>query len=312
MQAVLSQEDIFNQNFSTYGKKADINNLLDFALKNEYLSLQRVEDIYSVYKKSIIDNVLMELSYDEEDDVNLLIEEMTTFCYDSLNDYLMSMHNPYNAIKCILDVEPSKLIVDAKKRYKEHQQETNKKLLLLIKKSQPIMECNDGFKSLIDYIRQRIVNTKASCSYYTLMKYKDSASINCLDDLDSFIDSASIEVDIINRFNMSEVVRMLKSFTIVDIARNITETALYNYVYNSFYKDGSSIEFTSNMCDIVARDIKLGFYATSDVVEIITTGEVKFSENEEKYILEYFVDAFKREVIDSAHVDSFKKTVKSS
>lgn len=49
--------------------------------------------------------------------------------------------------------------------------------------------------------------------------------------------------------------------------------------------------------------------------EIFGSKSLSFISTEDdriKYNLEYFVDAFKREVIDSAHIDSFKKTVKSS
>lgn len=317
MQSLLSQEDVFNQGYfevqrATKSKGAkvtnDFNSLLNYACKNGYLSEENLEKIISGYKESITKYVLSDLVYDDEDDINLLVEEKITYCYASINDYLMSMKNPYNAVKCIFDTDPNKLIIVAMEQYKNHQVATQNKLIEVEKKSKLLFDYIQDFRLFIKYLKDKIVDINAPYLGYRLMDGKDFALIDCLDDLDARIENLSIEIDILNRFQQSEILRLLLSFTNVDVDVNVTETALFNYVYNSFYKGGSSIDFTSNMSKIVTKDIRMGVFDVEDVIEIITTGEVKFSELEEKYILEYFVNIFKREVIQYRHIDCFKKT----
>lgn len=317
MQTLLSQEDIFNQGYFEAQRVTisngvrvinDFNSLLNYASKNGYLTEGKVEEIVLGYKESITNYVLSDLVYDDEDDINLLVEEKITYCYASLNDYLISMKNPYKAVKCIFDTEPSRLIIVAMEQYKEHQVKTQNKLLEVEKKSKLVFDYVYDFRVFMKYLKDKIVDINAPYLGYRLMDGKDFALVDCLDEIDKKIEHLSIEIDILNRFQQSEILRLLLSFTELDVDINVTEKALFNYVYNSFYMGGKSIDITSNMSKIVTRDIRMGVFDVEDVVEIITTGEIEFSDIEKQYILDYFVNIFKREVIEYGHIDCFKKT----
>lgn len=308
MEAIITQEDIFNEDFKISQRVSDFSNLLSFAIINKCVTESQADIIIESYKEHVMNIVISNIEFDEEEDMNLEIENQMKAYFIAINDYLVSLKNPYQAIQTLFIHEPHAVIEKAKSEYDKKQVQLLKKVNDLKIKGKLIIDSHREYKLLVDYLYRRITNSTIEYPLYRLMDGRNQCYISSLDELEELVDQIMLELDILGKFKMTEVIKLIKSFDIVDLSKNITETAMYNYVFNAFYKDGDSIIFSDNMKKIIINDIKNGMFSVDDIIEIITNGDVLFSDKEKDYLLTYFIKQFKVEIIENKYIDRFVKT----
>lgn len=311
MNGLISQEQAFNE---LYNKpEYTLMDVLKFSVDNNFMDIETAENVKNNLIENAYNYAMSTLDFGPEDDIEKKIKTKVGEVLNYVDQSFKDEKNPYKSLNELLNSDPEVYLARTEKKYNELKAEIKKQIAEILKDYSYIIE---NSKSLKDFINRLIkgldyqVSTTPSDIFgltYRLMKEELDDRKRTILEIDNIFKMVKIELDIIKNFDKAEVIHFLKSMSIEDISKNITEALLYNYIFNAYYKDGSSIRFTNKMSSIIDHDVSLGFFTTEDALDIIENGEIKFSEEELEYIMENFIPKFKFEVEEKKYHQLFIK-----
>lgn len=295
---LITEEIVFNESFKL---NCTLNNLLEYALVKNFIDNETMCDIISYYNNCIKNYILSSFEFDEECDYNMELKEKANEIVSSINEYLISLKNPYKAFKYIKNNNPNFVIEKSLLYHEKLKIKIDEKLKKI--ESNSLFNYNLDLKMFVKSLKNRSIIKNSNISLYTLMGGKIFSEIESLNELENILERVLLELQILNRFDKKEVVEFLLSFNMEDVGKNITTTALYNYFFNLFYKDESTILFSENMSKIVPRDILTGLFDEKDIIETFKKGNIEFSKEENEYIINNFVPEFISNIIINKYID---------
>ena len=305
---LIEQNKYFDIKYFVYNTTIDFNELITFSVQNKYLEEGYAELIINSYKDAIYNQIMKTYDFDLEDDYNLKLRELSTRYYLALNDYLRSLESPFNALETLLKNSPEVLVSNSFDRFNYYDAKVNKKLVTLKEKSSLVIEYNFEYKQFIKTISNYLGllgNDKELL--YPTMDNNGLKNITSLEMLCNVIDDYILETDILNKFNQGELLVLLKKIMHSEDYKGISSVAMYNYIFNYFFKDSTSIIITESMQQIIVESIINNLISSNDVINIIKNGGIKYSNEEQKYIIDNFVPAFQNEIIDKKNYLPFIK-----
>ncbi len=304
---LMAQNKYFDHKYYLNNKSIDFKTLMVFAVENKFLDEEYTEMIIESYENAIYDQIMATYDFDLEDDYELTLKELCSKYYLALNDYLRNLESPCTALSEVLKNSPKTLLCNAYDSFNYYKTNVDKKISILKEKNSLIIENNFEYKLFIKQISNYLNILKKNQLLYPTLNNKDLKDISSLKKLEQTLDDYIIESDILNKFDQRELLILLKKILYSEDYKGITSIAMYNYVFNYFFKDSTSILLTDNMCKIVIEGIQNNLYNINDIIEIIETGGIKYNNREKKYIIDNFVPAFQNEIINKKNCVPFIK-----
>lgn len=311
MNGLISQEQAFNE---LYNKpEYTLMDVLKFSVDNNFMDIETAENVKNNLIENAYNHAMSTLDFGPEDDIEKKIKTKVGEVLNYVDQSFKDEKNPYKSLNELLNSDPEVYLDRTEKKYNELKADVKKQIGEILKDYSYILENSEELKDFINHLIKELdyqislTTSDIFGSDYRLMKHQSDDRKRTISEIDNIFKIVKIELDIIKHFDKAEVIHFLKSMSTEDISKNVTEALLYNYIFNAYYKDGSSIRFSNKMSSIIDHDVSLGFFTTEDALDIIENGEIKFSEEELEYIMENFIPTFKFEVEEKKYHQLFIK-----
>lgn len=311
MNGLISQEQAFNE---LYNKpEYTLMDVLKFSVDNNFMDIETAENVKNNLIENAYNYAMSTLDFCPEDDIEKKIKTKVGEVLNYVDQSFKDEKNPYKSLNELLNSDPEVYLDRTEKKYNELKADVKKQIGEILKDYSYILENSEELKDFINHLIKELdyqislTTSDIFGSDYRLMKHQSDDRKRTISEIDNIFKIVKIELDIIKHFDKAEVIHFLKSMSTEDISKNVTEALLYNYIFNAYYKDGSSIRFSNKMSSIIDHDVSLGFFTTEDALDIIENGEIKFSEEELEYIMENFIPTFKFEVEEKKYHQLFIK-----
>lgn len=320
MEDILSREQVFNSSMEdiySLDKEIDFELILKYASKKEFIPEEYVFEVINAYKNAAISNATETLVVDKSTDIEAYIKRETKKSLNYLNQYCYDSTNLFKTVETLLSSDPKVVLKGIVNEYDLIKESTIKRINDIRVKDKYLEDNHDGYKKFVKALLDNVMGI-SEIIYYPLMNetFKKPAGANVsfkgtstsaepfqFSYINYLLDKLENENSILSKFDRKEVLRLIKSFGIIHAYRNICETALFNYIFNAFYKEGSSIVLSDKMIDVVNNDITNNLFDTDDVIDIINNGDIEFSNSDKEYIYKEFIPLFKEEVVNSKYKD---------
>lgn len=304
---LVTSENIFNDKYILNNRTVNLNGLIKFALQNKYIDEEYAQMILEAYQNAIYSQILENYEFDLEDDYEIQLRELSTKFYMALNEYLVSLNSPYVALNEIVKSNPKVLINNAYEKFKYIESHLREKIFNLKEKSKLLIQYNFEYGFTIDTMQKRLKTAGEITLLYPTVNGNCHKDVYSLTELDKIVDKLIIESDILNKFDQNELVKLLSSAALGHTYNNIAATALYNYLFNNFFKDSSSIILSDKMRESIINGIQNGFFDIEDIETVINSENIKFNELEKKYINDNFISVFNETIIENKDYHQFVK-----
>ena len=302
-----TQNKYFDRQYFKHNSSVSFKTLIEFAVNNNFMDKGHAEIIFSSYKDAVYFIIMATCDFDQEDDYDLKIKELSNKYYLALNDYLKSLNSPYEALSEIIKNSPKSLIYNSYDRFNYLENKINKKLGILNDKSKLLCENNFEYNIFNKNINNYLNILDNNQLLYPTLDNNSLKDISTLEKVNKTVDEYILELDILEKFNQKDILLLLKELTYSTDYRGVTFIAMNNYMFNSFFKDSSSIILTDNMRKIVIKSIQNSFISIDDAINVIENGDIKYDEDEKQYIIDKFIPVFENEIIEKKDYIPFVK-----
>lgn len=302
---LVTSESIFDNKY-ILNNRINFNSLIRFAIQNKYIDEEYAQLILNTYQDAIYSQIMENYEFDPDDDYEIQLKELSTKSYMALNEYLASL-TPYKALSEIIKSNPKDLINNAYQKFKYIESNLREKILNLKEKSKLLIQYNFEYGFTIDIMEKRLKTANEITLLYPTINGECSKDINSLVELNRIVDKLTIESDILNKFDQNELVKLLSGISLEHTYDNVAAIALYNYLFNNFFKDSKSIILSDKMRESIINGIQNGFFDIEDIETIINSENIKFNEVEKKYIVDSFIPVFSKTIIENKDYQQFVK-----
>lgn len=302
---VIAEKDIFNTNFkNSIGNRVNksyINNLLHFALDNEYISEDIVESNIIEFQNEIAKYIR---STEDNKDVSSIKDKRIKTSKDimyAVENNLLTME-PYDSLSSLLG-DKEKLINDSVNYYSNKK----KKLLDKIEKIKKLTfleyQSNRRYSEQLEllkyFVNERITFTGLIYSPMIQGKVETLSNESYINLFEKYIDYFLKEANIISKFDEEARKYILRMYTKNEgnvlsdqILDNICYTILTNYVLLSVYSNNpEKLVVTKENFEILKKELLFGTIDEKELEGYILNGPIKFSKEELEYIKEAYIES---------------------
>jgi len=301
---IIAEKDIFNTNFKNNignrTNKSYINNLLHFALDNNYLSKNEIENNILDFQKAIEKYIR---STEDNKDVSSIKDKRIKTSKDimyAVENNLLTME-PYDSLSSLLG-DKEKLINDSVNYYSNKKKELLDKIEQIKKLTFLEYQSNRRYSEQLEllkyFVSERIPFKGLIYGPMIQGQIEVLTNESYLNLFEKYIDSFLKEANIISKFNDESRKYILRMHNKNDRdvlsdqqLDNICYTVLTNYVLLSVYSNNpEKLVVTKENFNILKNELLFGTIDAKELEEYILNGPIKFTKDEFEYIKESYIE----------------------